>query len=89
MPASTILQRPAALFGKAKVAEDIRQLAREHGMTYEASALDAWADQVTRLAGDDVELDDVENLLVALVRAKAITSSRHRVQHQPLDCGRG
>ena len=81
MPASTILQRPVAFSGKAKVAEDIRQLARQHGVTYEASALDAWADQVTRLAGDDVELDDVENLLVALVRAKAITSKESTILH--------
>ena len=81
MPASTILQRPVAPAGKTAVAEDIRQLARQHGVTYEASALDAWADQVTRLAGDDVELDDVENLLVALVRAKAITSKESTILH--------
>ena len=81
MPASTILQRPVAPAGKAAVAADIRQLARQHGVTYEASALDAWADQVTHLAGDDVELDDVENLLVALVRAKAITSKESTILH--------
>lgn len=44
-------------------------LARQRGVHYAPAATDAWAQDVTRLAGDDVVLDDIELLLIALQRA--------------------
>jgi len=57
-----------------KTAEHIQALAREHGVTAERSQLDDFADAVTRLAGDDVELDETEQLLVALTRKGILTA---------------
>jgi len=50
-------------------ATTVRALADRHNVRYARTALDAWADQVTRLAGDDVRLDEIEQLLIALQRA--------------------
>jgi len=53
-------------------AAEIRALAAKHGVKPFRSQLDEWADAVTRLAGDDVQLDDIEELLIALSRAGVI-----------------
>lgn len=59
----------------AQVAEKIRQdsaeqvvrdLASKHQIQISRTQLDDWADDVTRLAGDDVALDEVEELVVGL-----------------------
>ncbi len=34
--------------------------------------LDEWCDQVTRLADDDVEIDEVQEIIVALRKAKVV-----------------
>ena len=47
----------------------IRALAKRHRIAYSQTGTDVWAYHVTRLAGDDVVLDDVEQLLIALQRA--------------------
>jgi len=47
----------------------IRNLARKHQVAYVPTQSDALANHITRLAGDHVELDDVERLLIALQRA--------------------
>jgi hypothetical protein len=47
----------------------IINLAEQHGVTYRPTATDAWAQDVTRLADDEVTLDDIELLLIALQRA--------------------
>jgi hypothetical protein len=47
----------------------IRALADRHRAAYVQSATDVWAHHVTRLAGDDVQLDEIELLLIALQRA--------------------
>jgi hypothetical protein len=52
--------------------EEIHALARAHGVTYTRSALDDFGDTITRLSGDDVELDETEWLLVTLERAERI-----------------
>ena len=54
-------------------AEEINALARKYGVRYDPRPVDSWARQVTRLAGDEVELDEAELLLVALQRAGHIT----------------
>jgi hypothetical protein len=55
---------------KALAAQDeIIALARKHGVTYKPMPLDKFGEAMSRLAGDDVELDDTELLLLALERA--------------------
>jgi hypothetical protein len=51
------------------VAAAIRQMAEEHHVAYAGTKNDALARHIARLAGDDVELDEVERLLIALQRA--------------------
>ncbi len=52
----------------SKTGRTIISLARQHGVNYTPTATDAWAQDVTRLADDDVVLDDIELLLIALQR---------------------
>jgi hypothetical protein len=47
----------------------IRKLARKHHVRYVRTSNDMLAHHITRLAGDDVELDEIEQLLIALQRA--------------------
>jgi hypothetical protein len=47
----------------------VRNLARKHGVSYVRTQSDALANDITRLAGDHVELDEIERLLIALQRA--------------------
>ena len=53
-------------------ADEIAALARAHGVVHRRSRLDDFGDTVTRLAGDDVELDATEWLLVELGRANIV-----------------
>ena len=55
--------------GQKYIAADIRALAKRHKVAYTETAIDAWARDITRLAGDDVSLDEIELLLIALQRA--------------------
>ncbi|MBX9446255.1 hypothetical protein [Dickeya chrysanthemi] len=55
------------------VARYVSELARYYNVSYCYNAMDQWADAVTRLAGDEVVHDAVEDLLVALKRAGKIT----------------
>ena len=56
-----------------EAAAAIRTLAERHKVSYVETATDVWAHHVTRLAGDDVQLDDIELLLIALQRAGHLT----------------
>jgi len=47
----------------------IREMARQHHVHYVGTQSDVFAHHMTRLAGDTVILDDVEQTLVALQRA--------------------
>jgi hypothetical protein len=47
----------------------IRELASRHQVVFVPTKLDAFAHDVTRLAADDVRLDEVECLLLGLQRA--------------------
>jgi len=47
----------------------IRDMARRHHVHYTATPTDALAHDITRLAGDDVVFDEVEQMLLALQRA--------------------
>ncbi len=48
------------------------KLARKHGVSYVRTEHDALADVMTRLSDDEVVMDDIENLMVALRRANVI-----------------
>ena len=54
---------------RKETADGIRALAERYGVTYAQTETDVWANHVTRLAGDDVSLDEIEQLLIALQRA--------------------
>lgn len=51
------------------VAGRIRKMARQYNVGYVHSPRDGLAYHITRLAGDDVKLDEIEQLLVALQRS--------------------
>lgn len=55
------------------VSQFVASLARKHHVTYARTAGDAWAETVTRLAGDEVQSDATADLLVALKRAHKLT----------------
>ena len=67
-----LITRPPAETA-VSVAEEIHALARKHDVRYAALPIDEWAGHVTRLAGDDVHLDEIEQLLIALQRAGHLT----------------
>jgi reverse gyrase len=47
----------------------IQNLAEQNHVTYHMTDSDRLAHHITRLAGDDVELDPVEQMVIALQRA--------------------
>lgn len=53
----------------------IRAMAEQHHVAYRRSATDVLGHHITRLAGDDVELDETELLLLALERAGHVSGS--------------
>jgi len=58
---------------QSATAARIRNLARKHDVSYVRTKRDTLAHHITRLAGDDVELDEIEQLLIALQRAGHLT----------------
>jgi hypothetical protein len=54
---------------QSATATHIRELAKKHSVTYVRRSYDELAHHITRLAGDDVQLDEVEQLLIALQRS--------------------
>jgi len=62
--------RTGVLFAR----EQILALAQARGVVYRPNALDDLGNAVTRLAGDDVRLDDTELLLLALERAGCVST---------------
>ena len=55
--------------------EEILALAREHGVTYQPTVTDDLADAMSRLSGDDVQLDETVLLLLAVERAGHLSPS--------------
>ena len=51
-----------------------RDLARRHGVTYRKTKADAPADAITRVVDDDVRLDEIEGLMIALRRTGVLTA---------------
>jgi hypothetical protein len=54
---------------ESAVAARIRKMAKEYHVAYVRTSSDAFAHHVTRLAGDDVQFDEIEQLLIALQRS--------------------
>ena len=52
---------------------EILFLVKKHGVAYTPTPNDAWARDVTRLADDDVALDEIELLLIELQRKGHLT----------------
>jgi hypothetical protein len=53
----------------ADTASVIRQMAKQYDVVLHPTNADVLAHHMTRLAGDSVELDEVEQMLIALQRA--------------------
>jgi hypothetical protein len=58
---------------ESATAAHIRRMAREYRVAYVRSQHDTLAHHLTRLAGVDVELDEIEQLLIALQRGGYLT----------------
>ena len=54
---------------QSATAARIRKMAHEHKVAYVRTERDTLAHHITRLAGDDVQLDEIEQLLIALQRS--------------------
>ena len=54
------------IVGRGAAEQAVRELARMHKVSVSRSGVDDWADQITRLADDNVALDEIEELIVAL-----------------------
>lgn len=54
---------------ESATAARIRKMARDYHVVYLRTQRDALANHITRLAGDDVQLDEIEQLLIALQRS--------------------
>ncbi len=61
-------------FPTKNVAQYIEELANANRVKYNHCSMDRWANAVTRLAGDEVRHDRVEDMLVALKRAGKIST---------------
>jgi hypothetical protein len=66
------MARAAEIIQGGTAEQAVRDLARQHQISASRTELDDWADDVTRLAGDNVHLDEVEELIVALRRAGVV-----------------
>jgi hypothetical protein len=64
---------PARAHSTSTTATHIRKMARKFHVAYAGTRTDMLARHITRLAGDDVELDEIEKLLIALQRAGHLT----------------
>jgi hypothetical protein len=58
---------------ESATAARIRKMAQEYHVAYLLTSRDALAHHITRLAGDDVEFDEIEQMLIALQRAGRLT----------------
>ena len=59
----------------ASVASQVRKLAKAHKVTAERDEMSRMAETITRLAGDVVELDSVERLLVNLKKKGVLSKT--------------
>lgn len=67
-------QRAAPRIPVSGLRDYILSLATDHGVAYVKTPTDRLADTITRLADDEIELDEIEQLLIALERAGIVAS---------------
>ena len=60
----------------AGVASEVRKLAKAHKISAEPDSMSCMAATITRLAGDSVELDNIEQLLINLKRKGVLSSAQ-------------
>jgi hypothetical protein len=65
--------RPRTAAPDGYTASVIRRMAARNNVTASVSENDLFAHHVTRLSGDDVLLDDVEQMVIALQRAGVLS----------------
>ena len=58
------------------VAKWVRATARQHGIAFMAGSVDIFANAVSRLSDLDVQIDEIEQLLLALARRGVITGQQ-------------
>jgi hypothetical protein len=75
---------------EADTATTVRVMARRHHVFYSQTPTDRLAHHMTRLAGDSIELDEIEQLIIALQRAGHLTrvdavrlTARYRREAKP------
>jgi hypothetical protein len=66
------MQRAAPRLPVSGLRDYILGLASAHGVTYVETPVDKLADTITRLSDDEVHLDEIECLLIALERAGVV-----------------
>ena len=62
----------ATIIENGTAEQAVRDLAQRYRISPVRSPIDNWADDVTRLSGDEVSLDEVEELIVGLRRSGAV-----------------
>lgn len=65
-----------ALAGSTNIAAFAELLVRKHQVDATPSAIDEWADDVSRLSDAEVHFDGTEEQLVALVRGRVLTTDQ-------------
>jgi len=61
---------------KSATAVYVQKLAEQHHVVYQQTATDHLAHHITRLAGDDIDVDLIEQMLIALQRAGRIDRAK-------------
>jgi hypothetical protein len=75
-PQGDIMAAPTQTLTPSSTAALIREMAARYQVSYVPTQSDLLANHITRLSSDDVELDEIECMLVALQRAGHITRDR-------------
>lgn len=70
-----------AIVGKTTAATWIRDQARRHGVTFAETPVDTFAAGVSRLSDAGVQLDETEQLLLALERAGIVSGTQSFALH--------
>jgi hypothetical protein len=72
-PQGDIMAAPAQTLTPSSTAALIREMAARYMVSYVPTQSDLLANHITRLSSDNVELDEIECMLIALQRAGHIT----------------
>lgn len=70
-----------AMAGTTKASSWIRDTARRHGVTFTQAPVDTFATAVSRLSDAGVQLDEIEQLLLALARAGVVNDTQRFALH--------